>query len=148
MKNQSFSLDIWFDAPASIVFQRIPDIPIWWTKDFEGSSSHLNDEFIICHPGSHYSKQLVVEVIPNRKIVWLVMEGRLDWLEKDKSEWTDTKMVFELSAIGDKTLLHFTHDGLFPEKECYARCSEGWTTVIMKRLFNYISFGQTTWTNH
>jgi hypothetical protein len=144
MKSQSFSIDLQFDATPELVFQRIGDIPIWWTQDFEGGTSRLNDEFVICHPGSHYSKQKVVEIIPNKKIVWLVTEAVMDWLEKDKSEWRDTKMIFEFSPTGDKTLLHFTHEGLVPEMECYLRCSEGWTTVIMKRLYNYIMFGQAT----
>jgi len=143
MKNQSFSTSIELKANPHVVFECIKDIPIWWTRDFEGSTANLNDEFVICHVGSHYSKQKLVEIIPDKKIVWQVIESTLDWLEKDKSEWTSTKMVFEITPHGNKTLLHFTHDGLVPEMECYIRCSEGWTTVIMQRLFNYITKGQT-----
>jgi transposase InsO family protein len=139
MKNQSFSIDIEFDADPNTVFHCIKDILIWWTTDFEGSTANLNDEFVIHHPGAHYSKQRLVENIPGKKIVWLVTEGTLDWLEKDKSEWTNTKMVFELTPQGNKTLLHFTHEGLTPEKDCYSRCCEGWSTVIMRRLYNYVT---------
>jgi hypothetical protein len=139
MKDQSFNIDIGFDAPPDVVFECIKDIPAWWTTDFDGSTANLHDEFVIHHPGSHCSKQKLIENIPGKKIVWLVTEGRLDWLEKDKAEWTGTRMVFELAPQGDKTLLHFTHEGLVPEKECYIRCSEGWTMVIMKRLVEYVS---------
>lgn len=102
----------------------------------------MNDEFIIHHPNAHYSKQKLIEVIPNKKIVWLVTESTLYWLQNDKQEWTNTKMIFEISTKGDKTMLHFTHEGLIPKRECYARCERGWTMVIKDCLFNYITNGK------
>jgi hypothetical protein len=83
----------------------------------------------------------LVEVIPNKKVVWLVTESTLNWLQ-DKQEWTNTRMIFDLTTNGDKTLLHFTHEGLVPEKECYARCVQGWDMVIKDWLFNYITTGK------
>ena len=142
-ENRSFTAMIEVAKPPHDVFNCIKEVPKWWSKDFEGNSSHLNDEFIIHHPGSHYSKQKLIEVIPGKKIVWLVIESKLYWLEKDETEWTNTKMIFEISTKGDKTLLHFTHEGLIPEKECYARCEEGWNMVIKDRLFNFITNGET-----
>jgi hypothetical protein len=115
----------------------------WWGgKDLKGSSTKLNDEFVIHHPGAHYSKQQLIEVIPGQKIVWIVVDSELNWL-KDTTEWTGTKMIFELTPEDDKTLLHFTHEGLIPEKECYNRCSQGWDMVIKERLFNFIAAGKT-----
>jgi hypothetical protein len=49
-------------------------------------------------------------------------------------------MIFEITAKADKTLLHFTHEGLVPEKECYARCEQGWNMVMKERLFNFITY--------
>ena len=48
-------------------------------------------------------------------------------------------MIFEITPNGDKTVLHFTHEGLVPEKECYAMCQQGWNMVIKDRLLNFIS---------
>lgn len=67
---------------------------------------------------------------------------RFYWLEKNKQEWTNTKMIFELLPAGDKTLLHFTHDGLSPEKECYTMCEKGWTMIIKDWLFHFITHGE------
>jgi hypothetical protein len=124
------------------IFNHIRDVSKWWSKDFEGRSTKLGDEFIISHGDLHYSKQKLVEVIPNKKVVWLVTDSKLNWLEKDKTEWTNTKMVFEIIPEGDVTVLNFTHEGLFPEQECYTRCSQGWDMVIKDRLFNYIMIGK------
>jgi hypothetical protein len=101
----------------------------------------LNDEFVIHHPNQHYSKQKLVEVIPNKKIVWLVTDSTLYWLQKDKHEWTNTKMIFEITTTGDKTVLNFTHEGLIPEMECYAMCEKGWTMIIKSWLFHFITNG-------
>lgn len=140
-ENKSFTATIEVAKSPQEVFNLITnDVAKWWGgKDLQGNSIKLGDEFIIHHLGAHYSKQKLVEVIPNKKIVWLVTESKLDWLKKDQHEWTNTKMIFEITTKGDKTVLHFTHEGLVPEKECYAMCERGWTMVIKDYLFNFIT---------
>lgn len=139
---ESFTATIELAKSPQEVFNSIKEVPKWWSRDFKGSSQQLNDEFIIHHPDRHYSKQQLVEVIPNKRIVWLVTESKLYWIKKDQAEWTNTKMVFALSTVNDKTILRFTHKGLVPEKECYEMCSKGWSIVIKDRLFNYILTGE------
>lgn len=142
MRNKTYTATIEVAQSPEVVFNHINDISKWWSKDFEGSSAKLNDEFVICHPNRHYSKQKLIEVIPGKKVVWLVTDSKLNWLEKDKYEWTNTRMVFEITIKGDKTMLHFTHEGLVPEKECYAMCEQGWNLVVKESLFNLIANGK------
>jgi len=143
MENKNFTATIEVAKSPQDVFDCIKEVAKWWSKDYEGSSTKLNDEFVICHPGAHYSKQRLFEVIPGEKVVWLVIASHLDWIKKNKGEWTNTKMIFEITTNGDKTLLHFTHEGLVPEKECYAMCERGWNMVINDWLFNFITDGKT-----
>lgn len=148
MEKKDFTATIELEKTSADVFKAITaDLAKWWGgKDLEGNSTKLNDEFVIHHPGAHYSKQKLVEVIPGKKVVWLVTESELNWLEKDKHEWTNTKMIFEIAVEGHKTLLHFTHEGLVPERECYQRCAnEGWAVVIKDRLFNFITAGKSVY---
>lgn len=121
MAKKNFAATIELSKSSQDVFKAITDdVAKWWGgKDLKGRSTKLNDEFIIHHPGAHYSKQELVEVIPNRRIVWLVKESYLHWLKKDPHEWTRTKMVFDITSKADITVLHFTHEGLSPEKESY-----------------------------
>jgi len=142
MIDKNYTATIELEKSPEGVFDCLKEVSKWWSKDFEGSSTKLNDEFVICHPGSHFSKQKLVEISPNQKMVWLVTDSELDWIESDKHEWTNTKMIFEIAPNGDKTVLHFTHEGLVPEKECYARCQQGWNMVIKDRLFNFITEGK------
>jgi len=143
MHNKNYSATIEVVQSPELVFSHILDVSKWWSKDFEGNSTKLNDEFVICYPDRHYSKQKLIEVIPARKVVWLVTDSNLNWIEKDKNEWTNTRMDFEITGKGIITMLHFIHEGLVPEKECYAMCTQGWNMVIKERLFNFITSGKT-----
>jgi uncharacterized protein YndB with AHSA1/START domain len=126
------------------VFKAITtDVSKWWGgNDLKGNSTKLNDEFVIHHPGAHYSKQKLVELVPDKKIVWLVTDSKLDWLQKNQQEWTNTKMIFEITTKNNNTVLHFTHEGLVREMECYEMCSGGWKMVITDWLFDFINDGK------
>jgi uncharacterized protein YndB with AHSA1/START domain len=144
MENRNFTATIEVPKSPEDVFNCITnDVAKWWGgKDLEGNCKKLNDEFIINHPGAHYSKQELVEVVPGKRIVWLVTDSTLNWLKRDQHEWVNTRMIFEISTEGGKTVLHFTHEGLVPGKECYAMCEQGWNMVIKDYLFNFITYNK------
>jgi hypothetical protein len=141
--NKSYTATIEVAKPAADVFRSLQEPSKWWSKDVKGSSSKPGDEFVVRHSDVHYSKQQLTEVIPDKKIVWLVTESKLNWLKNDQYEWTGTKMIFDLIPQEDKTVLRFIHEGLLPEKECYSRCEQGWSTVIRDYLPRFISEGKT-----
>jgi hypothetical protein len=51
-------------------------------------------------------------------------------------------MAFEITSKGDKTLLKFTHDGLVPGQECYAKCEQQWNIFIKANLLKSITEGK------
>jgi hypothetical protein len=144
MESKNFTATIEVERSANEVFEAITaGVSKWWGgKDLSGSSTMLNDEFVVHHKGAHYSKQKLIEVVPYKKVVWHVTESTLHWLKNDGQEWTNTKMIFEISTRNGKTILHFTHEGLAPGKECYQECAKGWTMVITDWLFTYITEGR------
>ena len=89
MVNKNFTATIQVVKSSNDIFTSITkDVANWWGgKDFTGNSTKLNDEFIINHPDAHYSRQQLTEVIPGKKLVWLVTESKLSWL-KNQDEWT------------------------------------------------------------
>ena len=137
---ESFTQTIQVSQRPHVVFARLRDVSRWWGgPDLAGRTAEAGDEFTIIHGDAHYSKQRVTEVVPYSRIVWLVTESKLNWLQKDKFEWTGTQMIFEITAEGGSTRLRFTHEGLTCSKESYARCADGWTMVITEWLFDFIT---------
>lgn len=141
-KSKDFIATILLDKTPSEVFEAISNVRDWWNSEgFKGSSKKVNDEFEVRFGDVHYSKQKLVEVIPGKRVVWLVTDSRLNFL-KDKSEWTGTKIVFDISKKGGKTQLRFTHEGLVPQIECYDACSPAWTQYISGSLKRLITTGK------
>lgn len=148
MTKQDFAITMMVDHSAQEVFIAIKNVRGWWSglygEEFEGNSDEQNDEFIYrAGEGMHYSKQKLIELIPDKKIVWLVTESKLNFLE-DKSEWTGTKICFDISTQGDKTQVRFTHLGLLPEIECYNSCAPVWTKYVQEKLVSLITKGKSS----
>lgn len=141
MNNQHFTTAIIVDQSPLEVFNAVNNVRGWWSEGIQGNSSQLNDEFTFEVKDVHYSKQKLMDVIPGKKVVWLVTDSHLSFLE-DKDEWTGTKVIFEISETGNKTKLVFTHEGLLPEVECYNMCSPAWTEYVQHSLFHLITTGK------
>src|SRR5882672_1082541 len=129
MQNNNYTVTIEVAKSAQDVFNAINAISKWWTENAEGRSENLNDVFKVHFGPESFVTHQLIEVVPNKKVVWLVTDCLLPWL-KDKTEWTNTKMSFEISAKDNSTEISFTHIGLVPEVECYDMCLKGWDQYV------------------
>ena len=141
MSNQSYTTAFLVDQSPEEAFAAINDVRGWWSGEIEGSTDTLGDEFTYRYKDVHYSKQKLVEVVPGRKVIWLILDAWLSFTA-DKSEWNGTKVIFEVSKQGDKTELRFTHEGLVPQYECFDKCSNAWGFYINGSLRSLIISGQ------
>ena len=137
----NFTTTFFVDQTAAEVFNAINNVSAWWQGNVVGKSTNVNDEFEYNMLDIHYSKQQLVELVPNEKIVWLVPDSNLSSFN-DKQEWTGTKIIFEIKEINGKTQVRFTHHGLVPKFECYNDCSGAWTLLIQKSLLSLITTGK------
>ena len=145
MKNKNFTTTLIVDQTPEEVFNVVRNVREWWSgyysEEFEGNTEKLNDEFSFrAGGGAHYSRQKLIEVIPNKKVVWLITDSKLDFLEK-KDEWTGTKVIFDILKKDTRTQLVFTHDGLMPEIECYDACAPAWSQYLHNKLLPLIKSG-------
>lgn len=141
MDNQSFTTTMLVEQTPKEVFSAVNNVRGWWSEEIEGSTDKLNEEFKYHYRDIHRAKMKIVEMIPDQKVVWLVMENYFNFTA-DKSEWKGTNVIFEISRQGDKTQLRFTHLGLVSEYECYGICSDAWTNYINTSLRKLITTGK------
>ena len=141
MKTADFSTTIVVDQTPREVFDAINNVRGWWSEEIEGSTNQLNDEFKYHYEDVHRCKMKIIEFIPNEKVVWLVLDNYFKFT-KDESEWTGTKVIFEIDEKDNKTKIHFTHQGLVPEYECFDICQNAWTNYIHNSLQSLITTGK------
>lgn len=141
MNDQDFSTTILVDQSPTEVFKAVNNPRAWWSEDIEGSTDILNGEWTYHFGDNHRSKMKIIEMVPDKKVVWLV-EANYFAFTKDKTEWTGNKITFEISKQGNKTQLVFTQIGLVPSYECYNVCRDAWTGFIQKSLRNLITTGK------
>jgi hypothetical protein len=141
MTQRDFNTTLVVDQTPEEVFQAINNVRGWWSETIEGGTTQFNDEFIYRHKDMHYSKQKIVELIPNKKVVWLVTDSRLTFI-KDRTEWTGTKISFEIFVKDGKTLVSFNHLGLTSSLECFDDCSNGWSYYLKQSLLKLINTGK------
>ncbi|SDS66403.1 Activator of Hsp90 ATPase homolog 1-like protein [Mucilaginibacter mallensis] len=141
MKTHNFTTTLLVDQSPKEVFNAVNQPQNWWSGEIEGSPAKLNDEFTYRYKEIHFSKQRVVEMIPDQKVVWLVTDSIINYTE-DINEWTGTKISFEITKKDGKTELRFSHIGLVPEIECFDACSGAWTQLVRQGLFSLITTGK------
>ena len=140
-KGNDFTTEILVEQSPAEVFNAVNNVRGWWQGEIAGSTEKINDEFTYQMEDIHFSKQKLVELIPGKKVVWLVTESRLNFIT-DKNEWVNTRIIFEITPVQNKTRLSFTHQGLVPGIECYGACSGAWGQLVQQSLFSFITTGK------
>lgn len=141
MDNQDFTTSILVDQSPKEAFDAITNVRGWWSEEIEGGTAKLGDVFKYHFKDIHICKMKLIEVVPNKKVVWDVLENDFNFIS-DKGEWVGTKVIFEISTKNNKTEVRFTHQGLVPEYECYDICFNAWTNYIQNSLYNLITTGK------
>jgi hypothetical protein len=141
METNNFNSSISAKISAGEAIKKISNVPGWWGITFSGSSEKQNDQFIVKMGGDSFFNFTVTELIPGKRVVWLVTDCNMPWYT-DKKEWANTKLIFDISEDDGVTTLNFTHEGLTPNVECYKDCEPGWTHWIKTSLFSYFTTGK------
>jgi hypothetical protein len=129
----SFRTSFRLEQAPEQVFDAICDVRSWWSGQIDGRTDVLGEEFGYTVPGVHFSRQRVTGLDRASRVVWLVVDSRLEYLQ-DEAEWDGTTISFDLVERAGGTELTFTHEGLVPEVECYDQCTSFWGSVVLPDL--------------
>jgi hypothetical protein len=127
------------DRSPEEVHAAVLDVRSWWAGEVEGCTDELGAEFTYRHPPQHRSVQRVVELSADR-VVWEVVDSHLTFVS-DPTEWTGSRIVFEVAPVVAGTELRFAHLGLVPEVECFGACSTAWRHAIEGGLRSLLATG-------
>jgi hypothetical protein len=141
MKNENYTATIMVDKNPTVAFNAIKNFRAWWSEEIEGKTDELDEEFFYHYKDIHLCKLKLIEMVPDKKLVYQVLENEFNFVN-DKSEWVNTKLIFEITKEANQTKVQFTHDGLVPTYECYKVCNDAWTGYIKKSLYNLITTGK------
>ena len=141
MTTKDFTTTISVAQTPEEVFKAMTNVRGWWSENIEGSTNKLGAEFTYRYKDIHRCTMRLTEVVPNKKVEWLVLDNYFEFT-KDKTEWKGNTISFSISEKDNQTQLCFTHVGLVPEYECYDICFNAWTGYINNSLRNLITTGK------
>lgn len=140
MESKSYTSTILVNKTTHDAFKAIQNFRGWWSQEIVGNTNKLGETFFYHYKDVHLCKIKLIEMQADKRLVYQIVDNEFNFT-KDKSEWINTKLIFELQSEGYKTKIVFTHKGLVPEYECYAVCNDAWTSYIQGSLKDYIEKG-------
>src|SRR3954447_21738706 len=118
------------EATPEETFAAVNDVRGWWSEDLDGVTDSVRAEFAFRgnHEGVnvHRAQIKVTDLVPGERVAWHVLDNHFTFTE-EQSEWTDTRIVFELTPADAGTEVRFSHLGLLSTHECYDVCSNAWS---------------------
>jgi uncharacterized protein YndB with AHSA1/START domain len=141
MSDNSLTIEIVVPNSPEEVFDAVTNVRQWWSEDIHGETAAVGDEFTFSDHVEHWCRFRLTEVTPAKRVVWRVVDSRLDFVE-NRTEWTGTQVFFDITSTSDGTVLRFTHEGLRPTVECYEACSRGWDFYINQSIKEFITTGK------
>ena len=75
LQEQGLALQFAVDQSPAAVFQAIQHVRGWWSEEIKGNTANQGDEFEYSYQDVHRCKIRLIEVIPDKRIVWQVLEN-------------------------------------------------------------------------
>ena len=75
MEKKNYTAAIEVAQTPKEVFDAINNVRGWWSEEIEGNTDRLNEEWTYHYKDVHRCKMKIVEFIPNKKVVWMVMDN-------------------------------------------------------------------------
>jgi hypothetical protein len=116
---------IQIEAPCRLVHPLVASakgFSQWWAADVTEDSASGNVELGFFNRATTYGLHPVQIAAPKRAH-WLCQTGK---------EWSDTRLLFDLTELKGKTLLRFTHADWQAETEYFIACTTTWGELMFR----------------
>ena len=80
---KDFTSTITVDQTPKAAYNAIKNFRAWWSEEIEGPTDQLNEEFFYHYKDIHLCKMKPIEMVPDKKIVYHVLENEFNFV-KDK----------------------------------------------------------------
>jgi hypothetical protein len=105
MSTTDFTTTLLVDQTPNEVYNAITDPRKWWSEEIEGGTDKLYDEFDYHFEDIHRCRMKLIELVPGRKVVWLVMDnyfkpGIFGETSELMSEWESKRQNTAPAASG------------------------------------------------
>ena len=117
----------------------------WWTITHNQSFRHIGDSIKFTFPPQESDWTFSAIALEPNTFIELECTGAkhimLDKPNSSTTEWLSTKLQWRIESDNAKTHIHFLHEGLVPELDCYDVCEAGWDFFFMQSLKAYLDTG-------
>ena len=137
----SFTTTLSVDQSPDEVFAAVLNVRGWWSENIDGPTDQPGELFTYHHQDVHRCTVRVAEMSSPTRVVWHVVDNHFNFTD-DANEWKGTEIHFDITWVGTKTELRFTHIGLDPAYECFDVCSGAWDFYLQTSLRGLIRTGK------
>src|SRR4029078_1564939 len=138
MGNNDFSSGFSVNMNPGEAIRKISHVPEWWGINFTGSADKEKDRFTVTMGGDSFFDFTVTELVPDKRVVWLVEDCHMPWYA-DKKECAHTRLIFDVRKNLGVKKMTLANECLTPIVECYRDCDRGWTICIKTSLYSYLT---------
>ncbi len=116
----------------------------WWTNcdsDFNRVGDRIKFTF---PPHVSYWTFEAKKLEPDRSVELECVEACHKFTDKPdapETEWLGSRAQWRIEPQDDQTNIHFVHDGLTPDLDCYEVCEKGWNLFFVDSLKAYLDSG-------
>ena len=103
-----------------------------WTTDAEAYPA-IESHAVFRFSDSYQKTMRVVELLPDRRVLWECIEGH--------NQWLGTTIAFEIEPVAGGIDLRLYHAGWEEETDLYAHCNYHWA-LYLGSLKSYLETGK------
>jgi hypothetical protein len=96
MTTSDFTTSILVEQTPEEAFNAVNNVRGWWSEEIEGNTDQLGDVFQYHYEDVHRCQIKLIEVVPNKKVVWLILDNYFKFTQ-DETEWKGTTVIFDIT---------------------------------------------------